>query len=217
MGNEALTNVEAKLLEVLADLQWHCVHELSAFSSQSAKPLQLLRQKGYQFEKNGTSWTKHLYCKICQRNTHHRKLLTNKPLDRLPGRVQVSPAARKRVLHLLRERDAIFDASVSSEPLEIDHRIPQIRWVADEVKITEEMTDDAIKDNFMLLTKSHNLLKDKQCKRCRDTGIRQPFLGVKFFYEGGSKYDEEQGCLGCGWHNPEKWRAQLQKRLDGEK
>ena len=217
MSNESLTNIEKKILAVLADRKWHCAHELSALSSQSAKPLQLLRQKGYQFEKIGNQWTKHLLCKSCQRSTPHRRLLANEPLARLPGRVPVSPAVRKRVLHLLRERDAIFDATVSTEPLEIDHRVPQVRWSSDEVEITVETPDDVIKDKFMLLTRSHNLLKDKQCRRCRDTGTRQPFLGVEFFHKGDSDYREKTGCVGCGWHNPEKWRIELQKQLDRKK
>ena len=214
MNEFRLTNVETKILRILQDCEWHCAHELSVVSSQSAKPLQLLRQKGYQFEKIGTQWTKHIYCRSCRRSTPHRKLLSVDPAESLPGRVQFSPALRRRVLHVLGERDAIFDATVASEPLEIDHRVPQVRWSEDEVALTESSSAEEIREKFMLLTRSHNLLKDKQCRRCRDTGARQAFLGVSFFYKGDAKYTAALGCEGCGWHNPEKWRASLQKKLD---
>ena len=85
------------------------------------------------------------------------------------------------------------------------------------------VTDDDIKGRFQLLKSSngsvsHNLLKSRACEKCYKTGNRGTPFGIKFFYEGGSKWapaDKEapEGCIGCGWFDFDKWRTELNKEI----
>jgi len=46
------------------------------------------------------------------------------------------------------------------------------------------------------------------------------FIGINYFYEGGPTWpegvagDEERGCHGCFWYNPDKWRQSLNALID---
>ncbi len=66
----------------------------------------------------------------------------------------------------------------------------------------------------MVLSRENNLLKSRSCEKCVKTGKRQPFMGIKFFYKGNEKYTEDLGCEGCGWHNPKKWKEELNKKTN---
>lgn len=55
--------------------------------------------------------------------------------------------------------------------LEIDHRIPQVRWNTNEDD-NSDLTDEQIKEKFMLLTSSNNLLKSRVCEECAKTNRR---------------------------------------------
>ena len=72
----------------------------------------------------------------------------------------------------------------------------------------------------MLKKKIHiyNLLKSRQCEQCCKSGLRGCFPGIKFWYQGTEKWEGEtendpNGCIGCFWNNPYKWREELNKIL----
>ncbi len=77
------------------------------------------------------------------------------------------------------------------------------------------MSEDEIKDKFILLTRSNNLLKSRHCENCRKTGERGCFPGIYYWFEGDEKWDkgidkhDKKGCEGCFWNNPYKWRVEL--------
>ena len=52
----------------------------------------------------------------------------------------------------------------------------------------------------------------RKCESCVENGERPPFLGIEYDYEGDAAYDES---VGCGWYNPQAWRASLHAELDG--
>jgi len=121
---------------------------------------------------------------------------------------------KRRVRDLYDHRDA-FDGSSPSTTLEVDHRVPEIRWEESEDFDYESMSDEEVREHFQILTRSHNLLKSRKCESCVESGQRPPFLGIEYYYEGDAEYDESLGCVGCGWYNPQEWRASLHAELEG--
>ncbi|MDD2515899.1 MAG: hypothetical protein PHF26_01660 [Candidatus Gracilibacteria bacterium] len=203
-----------KIFEILSDLRWHCSeHELPG--SQPAKALQMIRQAGYTMEKIGANYEKRIFCEVCQRNTPHRKLISLEQEDVSVERTKtLDSKLKERIIKLFGNKDAFLDYEPTGRKIEVDHRIPQVRWLGKEESYID-MTDGELVSKFMLLVREHNLLKSRYCERCKRTSKRQAFLGVNYFYEGGENYEEKFGCNGCGWFSPEKWREKLNKKLTG--
>mgnify|MGYP001559594059 CR=1 FL=1 len=200
------------MLEILKDLKWHCSqHEFP--SSQPAKPLQIMRQHGFQFEKSGQNWEKRMFCKICNKTTPHRRLISleRKGIDITRG--NFPERLKQRIREYYQNKDEIMGSSITGRTAEVDHRIPQIRWIAKEQNYDVDMPNEEIEKRFMILSRENNLLKSRFCERCVKTGKRQGLLGIKFFFNGDDEYTDEIGCIGCGWHNPKKWKEELNKKL----
>jgi len=70
-----------------------------------------------------------------------------------------------------------------------------------------------------LFNRENNLWKSRYCERCKQTDIRGTFIGINYFFVGQQKWsseippDNEQGCVGCFWHDPGTWRASLNEVL----
>lgn len=107
-----------------------------------------------------------------------------------------------------------------------DHKFPEVRWddtIAEENKL--DITKEEAQEKFQLLTNPINLTKREACKKCFNENKRQYPFGIKFFYEGSEFWDEniektgpnaEQGCVGCGWYDIQKWREELNKKIKDE-
>ncbi len=154
--------------------------------------------------------------RVCPIETHgrgtHYCLNTLRPTAATTLRADYSDAERKKIKTILGERDAYTGAG--SPNLEVDHRVPMARRDSDEVKINVQDTL-VVREEFCLLTREHNLVKDRQCTGCIATNERPPFLGVQFYFEGNNTYDERVGCNGCGWAYPEEWRSRLRVAVAG--
>ena len=145
-----------------------------------------------------------MFCPICGQETTHYKLLKLEPTLTKHERLGIDAKTRKRILAIFDNRDAFTGASISSTP-EIDHKTPWTRLEGD-VDATV-LTDEEIKEYFQLLTREHNLLKDRACGHCKLYNERPPLFGIEFWYAGGIKY--EGSCVGCGWYDGEMWRKNL--------
>jgi len=81
------------------------------------------------------------------------------------------------------------------------------------------MSEEDLHNRFQLLTRQNNLWKSRSCERCKKIGERGKFIGINFFAEGGSHWspeipdDDERGCYGCFWYDPDKWRIALNNKL----
>jgi hypothetical protein len=113
------------------------------------------------------------------------------------------------VLALFDERDAFTGAHITSTP-EIDHKVPWSRLDQD-IDIST-LTDDQIQEHFQLLTREHNLLKDRACQYCIKNLKRPPLFGISFWYEGGEDYNGT--CVGCGWYDGNQWRMKLNEFIN---
>ncbi len=202
--------------EILKDLKWHCSKcELQAGQ---AKTWQTWRdEKGIQFEEpTSRRWEKRIYCSTCQKKTSHRKLKTLIKLENISKRFQITSKLAKRVKDLYLNEEAVFLRKLSFRELEIDHKFPQIRWESNEDS-NEDLTDEQLKEKFILLNRNNNLLKSRYCENCVQTGKRGSFPGIKFWYCGNELWDskylksDEFGCKGCFWYDPYKWRNELNK------
>ncbi len=204
-----MSKVEKFLNECKKNLgKWTCASHNSE-SSQPAATFREVKKMGYEFEEiSANRWGKQMYCKTCGRVTTHYKLLKAVPTLTKKERLTIDKKTRERILNLFSHKDAFTGASISS-CAEIDHKIPWTRLDKD-IDATK-LSDNEIKEHFQLLTREHNLLKDRLCGSCKLTNVRPPFLGIPFWYEGDSQY--KGSCKGCGWYDGKKWREEISKLI----
>lgn len=209
-------STQYKDFETMSDCKWHCT-KCELLSGQ-AKTWQVWRQeKGIQLDQDESGhWYKTIFCEHCGANTIHRKLKSTEIIDNgLKARTGIPPAIAKRAKEIY---GCVDEYSLRVEPanqLEIDHRVPQVRWTDNE-EDNANLTDEQIKAKFMLLTRQNNLLKSRFCEECAKTGKRaNGYRVIEYWYEGNENYDAEIGCEGCFWYNPTKWREELNKKIKG--
>lgn len=216
-----------KVFRVLQDRQWHCrACEYSHVGSS-----QLAGGSGIQGLQRGTHSRPGLvidsadhFCQPCDAATRHDRWTGN-----FEQAIPVSSMPRsfaRRAVSLLGSRDVVEQTERPPNQLTVDHKVPMLRWNADERSAQtaySAMSDDDIRDRFQLLKKSngsvsHNLLKSRACERCYRSGQRGTPFGIAFFYKGGPKWEpadkqDPSGCLGCGWHDFDEWRRSLNQHL----
>ncbi len=105
-----------------------------------------------------------------------------------------------------------------------DHKFPEIRWDdATRAENPETMSDVEIKQKFQLIDNQRNQQKREVCRQCFQTGKRGIVYGIKYFYAGDENWPAgvpkvgraaEQGCVGCGWYDIQKWREELNKKIN---
>lgn len=202
----------AQIFTILSDSKWHCgKHELPG--TQSAKAIQIIRQHGFDIE-NST-----YYCDKCEDKTVHRRLISTTPVESSFIHLQFPSKLRQRVLKHYNNIEAITLREMIPNELEVDHRFPQVCWSKDE-SYDINMTDEELHQKFQLLTRQHNLWKSRYCEHCEKTGERGTFIGINYFAQGGPNWDpkinrdDEKGCLGCFWYNPNNWRLKLNELIN---
>jgi hypothetical protein len=200
--------------DILSDLEWHCTR--CELKSSQAKTWQIWKQNGLQLDTDSNgNFYKNIECKKCNKKQIHRKLKSLSILDNTTKRYPINKTLSDRIKNIYKYEEAIFLRKLPASELEIDHKLPQIRWDKDELANTNSMTDTEIKDKFILLNRSNNLLKSRQCEQCKKISIRGTFPGIKYYYKGNELYDNnlnnQEACIGCFWFDPYEWRASLQK------
>jgi hypothetical protein len=179
---------------------------------QPASTFREIKKLGYEFEELSIGrWGKQMFCPICDQVTTHYKLLNTEPTVKEHRRCVITKQSRDRVIKLLEGKDAFTNATISSVP-EVDHKVPWTK-LDEDINISK-ISDEEIKENFQLLTREHNLLKDRACRKCRETNKRPPFLGIKFWYLGNNEYHGT--CEGCGWYDGSKWREEINKCIENK-
>ena len=187
---------------------WTCAY-CASNSGQPAAIFREIKKRGYKFaEVNPGRWASERYCPRCKADRTHYKLLSLEPEFDPKERIAIDSRTRARILSILGNKDAFTGASITSTP-EIDHKIPWTRLEQDIDAST--LTDNEIKQHFQLLTREHNLLKDRMCGLCKLNGVRPPLFGIHFWYVGDGLY--RGTCVGCGWYDGIKWKEKLNKLL----
>jgi hypothetical protein len=192
--------------------QWVCGY-CNSDSNQPAATFREVKKGGYIFEEPSPNrWGKDIFCKVCNTNRTHYKLLVLEPVFSSKPRITISKADRDRILKLFDNRDAFTGGSITSTA-EIDHKTP---WTRLEQDIdASQMSNAEIIMHFQLLTREHNLLKDRACNSCKKYNYRPPFFEINFWYQGDENF--EGTCEGCGWYDGIKWREMINEKLTNEK
>lgn len=203
-----------KDFKTMSDCKWHC-SKCELLSGQ-AKTWQVWRQeKGVQLDQdeNG-NWYKMILCDKCGIKTVHRKLKSTEIVtENLKARTGIPAKIAKRAKELFGCVDEYSMRTEAAKVLEIDHRIPQVRWTTNEDD-NSKLTDEQIKEKFMLLTSPNNLLKSRICEECVRTNKRgKGYKEIEFWYVGDDNYTDEIGCVGCFWYSPSKWRKEINKKI----
>ncbi len=205
--------------EVLKDLDWHCTK--CELKSGQAKTWQVWRQeRGIQLDKNKAgNWYDTRVCSTCGYNTVHRKLKSLEILDDTKARARMSTYLARRIKKLYKNEEAFLVRELAATLLEVDHKFPQIRWGDDEKENSLTMPESEIKEKFILLNRSNNLLKSRYCEKCVKTDKRGNFPGIYFWHQGdenwqGSSENDESGCVGCFWYDPYAWRKALNELVN---
>jgi hypothetical protein len=107
-----------KIFEILSDGNWHCgKHELPG--TQPAKPIQFIRQNGYEVENS------RIHCSVCGYPTVHRRLVSTSPTRVSIVRSALPESLKRRAKALYKNVEAITQREYQSAELEVDHRFPQ--------------------------------------------------------------------------------------------
>ena len=187
---------------------WTC----SLHTTGSGQPAAIFREAkklGYEFEEVSMGkWAKTMFCPDCGRDTTHYKLLHSEPTLEKKERLIIDPKTRNRILKIFDNRDAFTGGSISSTA-EIDHKVPWTR-LEEDVDATK-LSDDEVRAHFQLLTREHNLLKDRACSHCKKENKRPPFLEIPYWYAGGEDYQDT--CEGCGWYDGSAWRESVSEQI----
>lgn len=211
-------SIQYKDFETMSDCEWHCT-KCELVSGQAKTWQQWRDEKGIQLDKDESGkWFKWINCKTCGRKTVHRKLKNTEILSAgIKARKNIPNSIKRRAKELYKNIDEYTLREESANILELDHRMPQIRWTSSE-QVNKGLTDEQIIEKFMLLTRKNNLLKSRFCEKCKSTGIRaNGYRDIEFWYYGDKYYDGEVGCEGCFWYNPSKWRKELNKIINERK
>lgn len=205
-----------KDFETMLDLKWHC--SKCELKSGQAKTWQVWRQNGIQLEETTLNrWEKRIFCKKCDNKTVHRKLKSLIILKETKSRSGIPQKLARKIKEILKHEDALFLRQMPPKELEVDHKFPQVRWDENEEENNTNMPESEIKDKFILLSRSNNLLKSRYCEKCLKTAERGYFPGIYYWFKGGKTWDpkinkhDKNGCEGCFWNNPYKWRKELNK------
>ena len=122
-------------------------------------------------------WAKTMFCPVCGQETTHYKLVKAIPVFNRQVRLSIDKKTRDRILKIFGNKDAFTGGTISSVA-EIDHKVP---WTRLEEDIdAKELTEEEVRIHFQLLTREHNLLKDRACSACKKENIRPAFLGIPF-------------------------------------
>lgn len=146
-------------------------------------------------------------------------------LDRLPSlepnlgdvrvRAKYSKAQFKELRAHLGDVDNFDGTRITSEPAEVDHRIPMERRAGEPEDVVDTTDAEAVRASYQILSQKHNALKRQKCLDCASTGKRPVFLTlVRYYAVGDENYNPSIGCRGCGWAFPEEHRAGLQSLVD---
>jgi hypothetical protein len=206
-----------ELFQILKTFQWTCI-SCNYDNPNWARRNQDLKELGYTI-----ATYPHRFCPQCNKSKRTFLILVPLPRGGISGYESWSSALREKIVRTLNSYDAYEGKIVKKDSLLPDHKFPEIRWTSETRRNSlENLTDEAIKKEFQLLTNQRNLHKREVCRRCYQTGFRGFPFGIKYYYQGDEHWSEniskqgkeaEQGCLGCGWYDLEAWRIALNQEL----
>lgn len=207
-----------EFFDSLAKGGWQCVECTLPKNPNWARRIQDLKELGFTLATD----TKR-FCPTCNANkTHIIMLQIERGGNKGNGYETWSRSLRMRIIHVLGGVD-VYEC-VSSQHCLPDHKFSEIRWDdGTKAENPDSMTDDEIRQKFLLMTNQRNQQKREICRTCFQTGKRGVAYGIPYFYEGTEDWDSsiptkgkeaERGCIGCAWYDFAEWRKHLLKELE---
>jgi hypothetical protein len=200
----------------LINLQWNSVEKDLPNNPNWARRIQDIKELGYTLATN----TNMRIQGTTNNGTHI--MLIPLPKGGVTGYEVMSASFKQKVINALSAVNAYELSTANRHGLLPDHKFPEIRWDATTRKTNESLTDAEIKSKFQLLDNQRNQQKREICRNCFQTNKRGIIFGIEYFYEGCIDWpdcipkigiDAEQGCIGCGWYDIQKWRNSLNELL----
>jgi hypothetical protein len=163
-------------------------------------------------------------CQACNKKTTHDILIM---LERKENRfdhgnelrMPISDKLKRRIKSSLKHIEVCFDVTRPEAELLVDHKYPSQRWNSQESENPDTMDYDDIHRKFQLLSNRSNMQKSRQCDACVKDGKRGVFFGIRWYFKGSERWEgppkgNEDGCLGCPWHDLAEWKKQLLNQLN---
>lgn len=198
-------DVTTKFFKKLASLEWVDA-DVFPNNPNPQRRIQDIKEMGYTLatKKNGRKF---------------QRLLVPIPKGPAQGYEVFSPKFKALAIKTLDALNVYELSSANKGSLIPDHKFPEIRWDTEtKAENPETMTEAEIKEKFQLLDNQRNQQKREVCRKCFQTSKRGFPFGIRFFYKGDQNWPSnvpttgksaEQGCVGCGWYDLEKWRKAL--------
>ena len=207
-----------EVLKALYSGQWECRDHgpVKNTSSSDVRP----RLRDLKEKKKYVIASQRRQCNSCGKSTMHDILvmLSNLKLVRSDNRRKpISKMLNQKIKQTFLRKEAAFGVARTNEELIIDHKFPSQRWFGHESDNTNDMTDEAIRNKFQLLSNQTNMQKSRACDRCVKESLRGVFMGIPWFHEGDERWrttkHNESGCIGCAWYDLEEWKRKLIAKL----
>lgn len=201
-----------------SSFDWCCVSCDFPINPNWAKRIQDIKEFGYTLATDTN--------RSCLKCNNKSTQLILVPIRRggITGYEVWNPKLRSKIISLLNGIDVYEAKAGRKEGLLPDHKFPEIRWDAHTRRQSLELlSDEDLKSDFQLLTNQRNQQKREVCRKCYQTGNRGIIYGIPFFYAGTNIWSEdtpkqgksaENGCIGCGWYDIDKWRNELTKKVN---
>jgi hypothetical protein len=200
------------------DFKWKSVESDFPKNPNWARRIQDIKEFGYTLATDTARYDPKI-----KKNSTHILLI---PLARggITGYEVWTKELREKIIKIHNSFDCFEAKEVKKEGLLPDHKFPEIRWDINTKRISlEDLSDSDVKNDFQLLNNQRNQQKREVCRACYQTNERGLIYGINFFYKGTAKWDSkipkrgkmaEEGCKGCGWYDINKWRLELNKKLN---
>ncbi len=216
------TSATYKVLAALYSGDWECrvCGPVPKVNPQPAARLRDLKKRGYIIGSRRKS------CATCKQKTMHDILVMLPSIEAKfehgnELRKPMSEVLKKRIKAILNYREVCFNVTRSEVELLIDHKFPSQRWNVPETDNPNNMSEQAIRNKFQLLSNQTNMWKSRYCDACVKTGKRGDFMGLNWYYEGNENWQgatpyDENGCKGCPWYDLDLWKRKLADSTKGE-
>lgn len=160
---------------------------------------------------------------IATKTNPQQLLLLPIPRGASSGYESINSKTKNKIIQLLNKIDIYEDRIKNLSALIPDHKFPEIRWGKNyNLDNNQKLNDSQLKNKFQLINNERNLQKRERCRECFQTNKRQTLFGINYFYKGDKNWpsnipkvgeEAENGCVGCGWYDIDKWRKSLNKVL----
>lgn len=206
------TSATYKVLSALYSGDWECrvCGPVPKVNPQPASRLRDLKKRG------NIIGSRRKFCENCGQKTMHDILVMLPSIETRfehgnELRKPISEILKKRIKSILGYKEVCFNVVRSDVELLIDHKFPSQRWNIPETDNPNDMSEEAIRKKFQLLSNQTNMWKSRYCDTCVKTGKRGDFMGLEWYYQGNKDWNgvnayDEQGCVGCPWYDLSLWK-----------